>query len=134
MKPKLPRTCPTCRLDGGWHYDDEGNARRCGNWLAAELHDEAVKLTEEGREQAREAARRIVSDAAHGLPEFSANNCRLALDAAQVPGSVVGGAFRWAFNQGLIKKTGRKVMSDEDTTRHEIDVWQSLVYGKRIAS
>lgn len=132
-KPKPPRVCDECRYDGGWHYIDEGPERqprrvRCNNYLAADLLEQAQKLTEEARAQAKEAARRIVADAAETRYLFSANDLRKELDAAQVPGSVVGGAFTWAKEQGLITKTEQRVMSDQESTRHGIDVWRSLRY------
>jgi hypothetical protein len=133
---KPPRTCPECRYDGGLHYTDDliPKSFRCPNYLAADLHEQAQQLTEEAHTQAKEAARRIVADAAATRHLFSANDIRDELDAAQIPGPVVGGAFTWAKNQGLIVKTDRRVMSNEASTRHEIPVWRRVTEQQRQAS
>lgn len=125
---KPPRTCPECVHDGGFHYTDDlvPKAYRCPNYLAATFHEQAQQLTAEAHKQATEAARRIVADAAATRHEFSANDIRTELDAAQIPGPVVGGAFRWAKEQGLIVKADRRVMSNEPSTRHPIDVWRAV--------
>jgi hypothetical protein len=127
-KEKQSRVCDTCRYDGGWHYDDEGNATRCPNYLAADAAATAQKLSAEANERAKEAAHRIIADAAETLPEFSANQVRQAMEDAQIPSAVIGNAFNWAHKQGLIVPTGRRVMSTEDTTRHRIDVWASTKF------
>lgn len=129
MKAKPERTCPACRFDGGWHYDDAGNATRCANYLAADLAVQALAITEAANHAATEAARLIVEDAARTYFEFSANNVRDDCEAAGIPGPVVGAAFVWASGKaGLIEGTGRRVMSTDPATRHKIEIWRSKVW------
>jgi hypothetical protein len=133
---KAARVCDDCRYDGGWHYDEAGNATRCGNYVSAQLVEQAHELSALAHEQAMRAAKEIITDAARSMPVFSANCIREALDAAQIPGPVVGAAFRALAQQKqpVIARTDERVQSNETTTRHEIYKWRSLIIRKRAAS
>ena len=130
------RSCDECRFDGSWHYDidDAGNItqRRCPNWIAAEAHLEAQELAKLANENAWAAAQQIIRDVAETMPQFNANLIRDRFDQAGIPTSLRGSAFRWAAEKHLIRKAG-SVMSDQDTTRHEVGEWVSLAY-RRSAS
>ena len=125
---KKPRVCATCRTDGGWHYDDDGQATRCPNWNTAELAKKAERITAAHSEQTKKAARQIVEDAARAHYEFSSNEIAEQVEAADLPGSAVGPAFKWAEGQGLITGTDRFVMSRKASTRHRVQVWRSRVW------
>lgn len=134
-KPKPKRSCPECALTGSWHFTDdlEPRAYRCPVYVQAQLVEQAHELTATAHVEALEAAKRIIRDTAERLPIFSANEIRQELEAAQIPGPVVGSAFR-ALAQckdPVIARTDDRVQSNEDTTRHEIYRWKSLVYGQR---
>jgi hypothetical protein len=123
------RTCEICRFDGGFHYDDPDNPTRCPNYLAADLMIQALAMTEAANHAATEAARLIVEDAARTHYEFSANTIRAEVEAADIPGPVMGAAFVWAAGKaGLIEGTGRRVMSTDPATRHKIEIWRSKVW------
>jgi hypothetical protein len=129
-----------CPIDSpGWHWIDDGNPEhqprsvRCPALLAAAVHEQAMRLTEAANDKATEAARCIVADAAASRFEFSSNDLHDDLEAAQIPGSVVGPAFTWAAKPTrergpLIEPTGRYVMSNDPATRHRVQVWRSTVY------
>jgi hypothetical protein len=132
---KPARTCATCRLDGGWHYDDEGRATRCPNYSAAALQAEAQKLTAVQADARTEALRRIITDAAQRLPVLSANSIQDELEAAQVDGGgAVGAAFTWAARKGYIEATGRLIPSTRKATNgHRIFEYRSLVHRRKSA-
>lgn len=135
---ELRGSCETCRADytPGWHTEDDGIPEHpprvvpCPNKAAAKLVRQARQMETERKDAAKEAAKRIVSDAAHSFAEFSANQLRDRIQAAQIvsPGAM-GQAFTWAKNQNLIEWTGRMVPSnDPDTHGHRIFVWRSLIH------
>jgi hypothetical protein len=137
---KLRYCCDECRIESpGWHWIDDGNPEHqprmvpCPEKQRAEQAAKVAELAAEQKTAATEAARRIVSDAAHRLIEFSANNLRDEIRAAQIVSSgSMGRAFTWAKDQGLIEWTGRMVPStDPGTNAHRIFQWRSLVYRGR---
>lgn len=126
------RNCDECKYNGSWHVDpDTGRSWRCPNYLAAELHTQAERLSSEAKKKQREAVKKIIEDKAQVLHEFSANKIRGELEAAQIydKKSVIGPAFL-AASKGehpIIRGTGRYEPSDEETTRHQIQIWESLI-------
>lgn len=136
---KLRYCCDECRIESpGWHWIDDGNPEHqprmvpCPEKQRAEQAAKVAKLTADEHTRAFKAAKEIIHDAARVHAEFSANTCRQEIEAAQIPGAVVGAAFSWAQREGLIEATGRTTPStDEGTHSHRLFVWRSLVYRGR---
>lgn len=121
------RTCEECKYDGGWHLDDPDNPRRCPNYLAEErrLHEAELALKEATDRD--EAAWLIVQEAAKRFPEFSTNQIREEIDAAQIDDqSTMGRAFTRAQREALIVATGRREPSVKKGTKSTVNVWRSL--------
>lgn len=133
-KPKI-ELCPSCRYDGGWHYDDDGNATR-PHHDAAKLHEHAETVVAEASKRQVEAALLIVKDAAETMQEFSANNLAAEFDAAQIDSSgATGQAFRIAHQRGWIEDTKQRIASTKKGTNGaEVKVWRSLRFGARRAA
>jgi hypothetical protein len=126
--------CEVCYLDGGLHYSDDGSSFwKCPNAEALLVHRDAVRLAAEAKHRQHEAAVLIVKDAAERMLEVSANNIHAELEAAQIDGTVRGGAFRTAASEGWIEATDKRVMSCDPATRSELKVWRSLIYRKGVA-
>lgn len=139
-KPKPRYTCEVCRIESpGWHTVESDDAAippkivRCPQYLATVQQQHAQELVADAHTEAFKAAKQIIRDAAQRLPVFSANEIRRELDDARIPGPVVGSAFRALAqcNDPIIERTNDRVQSNEDTTRHEIYRWRSLVFGQR---
>lgn len=133
MKP--PPLCRRCQVEGVWRYDDDGNViGKCECRLAAQVQAQAQKLTADAHTEAFKAAKAIIHDAAEQYPEFSANQIRDLFEDARVDSPVIGAAFSACVRDGVIEGTGRYVQSTEASTRHRIQIWASLAFGKRQAS
>lgn len=131
------RSCDVCRFDGSWHYDEDGKATRCPNWLAEELRTHAAELAVKQASDRDEAAWLIVQEAAKRFREFSVNNIRKEIDAAQIDDqSTMGRAFTRAQQERLIVATGRREPSRKEGTKSTVNVWRSLDerFGQRRAA
>lgn len=133
VKPRW--TCDVCRLlSPGWHTipsadpDIPDEVVRCPTWLASKNATMAQAFAAGETTAAKEAAHRVITDAAHGMSVLNANTVRDRFEDAQVPSALIPGAFTWAKNQRLIEKMDTRVMSTEKGTRHEVAQWRSLVY------
>lgn len=127
------RSCDVCRTDGSWHYDTNGKATRCPNWLAAEQHKEALALTAQAHVDALKAAKAIVRDFAETHARFSSNNTRAAMQDAGIPSPIVGVAFRSCAEAGLIEACGT-VRNTDDNTRHRVYEYRSLIHSSAVAA
>jgi hypothetical protein len=136
MSLKKVKLCsPQCVIDNGWHYDEDV-PYRCPNLAAAKNLEYAHQLTADAHRKAFDAAKAIIRDAAEHLPELSANSIRSEVEAAQIPGPVVGAAFAALANSkdAPIEASGRYVKStDPGTHQHRLVVWRSRIC-KRAAS
>lgn len=139
-KPAKVKLCsPQCVRDGGWHYpDDGGDPFRCPNLTRQASpeteRDAAIAATSEANAGALKAALAIIRDAALAHDRFSSNSVRGAMVISQVPGPVVGSAFRQAARQGWIRGDGYETSTDPGTHAHPVRVWISLIYRGRAAS
>lgn len=129
-------TCEECKYSGGWHDDPNADPLdptapqiRCPNRAITEQVQHAQQLAKLANENAWEAAKAIIRDAAQTRAEFSAND--LAVEFEQIPDTLHGSAFTWAAKRGLIEASGRMVMHRDPATRHKITVWRSLAYRSR---
>lgn len=133
--------CDECRppKGDGWHYrvdpenpDGDLIAEPCPNKAIEKQAEKAQELAKIAQKDAWAAAQQIIRDVAETMPQFNANLIRDRFDQAGIPTSLRGSAFRWAAEKQLIRRAG-SVMSDQDTTRHEVGEWVSLAY-RRSAS
>lgn len=123
--------CGSC--EDGWITDDDGALiERCPCRYAtptgAERRDKAVSRSEKAHPAERDAARKVVADAAETFETFTANEIRHLMRYAGITHTaLIGGAFTWAKNQGLIEDTGGlRESTDEGTHEKRIAVWRSL--------
>ena len=123
-------TCNVCKLDGGWHYPDDGEPYRCPERAQTAERERIEGIVADQHTQAFQAAKRIVADFAETRVAFSANDCADAMDDAGVPSSLRGSAFSWAAREGLIEETATRVAHRDPAVRHKIPVWRSLAYGR----
>lgn len=95
---------------------------------AAIARDAGLARTTEAHPDEFAAAVAIVTATAERIAVLSANDTRDAIEAAGIPGPVVGAAFRKAVADGLIKPTGERVKSTQRATHaHRIDLYRSLI-------
>lgn len=128
-------TCPECVLSNGWHFDDsdptqQPRAYRCPNRAMTEQLIAAQEYAEGDTTKAKQLARQVVEDAAYTRLTLDANTLEKEFDLAQVPEGLRPGAFTWAKGQGLIEKTNQRTMRVKKSTRHPVEIWRSLVFGK----
>lgn len=139
MSPQ-PFCTPECRANGGWVLNDEGKpTRKCEcRWdptmRAIAARESALAGTAEAHPSSMDAAMKLIEDAARAFQEFSANDVRGLMDAAQIPGPVIGAAFNKARFAGLIAPMGRTSSSKRNTHGHGISRYRSLIYGKRVSA
>lgn len=129
--------CRRCTVEGPWRFDDDGHCiGKCSCITTATAQAEAQRLTADAHTRAFQAAKAIITDAAHGMAELNGNVLREAFEQAQIPSPIIGAAFSACRRDGVIAETGRFVQSTEASTRHRIAVWGSLVYrsGSAVAS
>jgi hypothetical protein len=128
-KTQKVELCDECRFDGGQHYDVDLDGKTT---VTKPHHDQAALLgqaraiVEAAHEQQVTDARRIVAAFAETHFEFSANDCAEAMNDAGIDGPVVGAAFAWAQEQGVIVATGRRVKHRDAHVRHRINLWRSV--------
>lgn len=127
------RNCDVCRTDGSWHYDANGKATRCPNWLAAEQHKEALALTAQAHVDALKAAKAIVRDFAETRARFSSNDTRVAMQDAGIPSPIVGVADGAARLDQLRFGAGPECDTD-DNTRHRVYEYRSLIHSSAVAA
>lgn len=130
--------CPQCRDTAGWLEDEDGNITgRCPcrytDPSPEQARDEGMAATVEANPDAMRAALRIIRETAIAMPVFSANDVRVRMKLAQVPGEVVGAAFRQAAKDRVIRKDSYVRSSDPVTHSHPIRRWESLIF-RRVAS
>lgn len=138
-RPAKVQLCAECRRLGDvWRYDDDGNclgkhdcARPAGSPEAG--RDAALAATGEANPNAKRAALAIIRDAALAHDRFSSNSVRGAMVISQIPGPVVGSAFRQAARNGWIRGDGYETSTDPGTHAHPVRVWASLIW-RRSAS
>ena len=133
MTVKKP-LCPQCK-DGtpGFIEDDYGNILRrcpCRYEEAGDGMRKALAATADANPEAINAAVLIITDAARRMETFSANTIRVELDAAQIPGPVVGAAFGKAAKQGIIRRDGYVPSTLGNTHGHEVKQWRSMLFGR----
>lgn len=125
-----------------WIEDGDGNLiRRCECSYRELTPDEAraagIAATSGANPDAMRAALAIIREQALTCETFTANDVRLRMEIAQVPGPVVGAAFGQAVRDGLIRRDGWVSVpsSKENTHGHELKQWRSLKYqpGRRTA-
>lgn len=131
------RSCDVCKYDGSWHYDENGNASRCPNWLMAEEAERAKELRVRQQNDREEAAQRIVHDAAQRFFLFSANAIQDEIKAAGLDGDsgVMGRAFTHALREAWIVHTGNTEPSTKRSTHGKpVAIYKSLLReGRRSA-
>lgn len=87
----------------------------------------ALAAVADAHPDAMATALAVIRDFAARMPEFSANDCRAAMDEAGVPTKGVRGtAFHHAIKQGVIRKVGMVPSQSETTNAHEIKQYQSM--------
>lgn len=135
-KPLCGETFNDGRCVDGWVEDDAGRlVRRCPcrydtTLTGATARDEGIAATVDANRDAMRAALAIIRDAAHAQPTLSANDVRSRMKIAQVPGEVVGAAFRQAAKDRVLKRIGYLASTDPATHRHPVVEWASLIYGR----
>lgn len=132
MADKKP-LCPQCRDTAGWLEDQNGNITgRCPCRYREITPDEArengVAATVHANPQAMKAALAIIRETALTTESFSANDVRARMKIAQVPGEVVGAAFRQAAKDRVIRADSYLPSSDPGTHAHPVRSWRSLIY------
>jgi hypothetical protein len=125
-----PWCSPDCQRRAGWIEDADGNITgRCPCRTAADTKTTALAATADANPNALEAAVRVIRDAARVRPVFSANDCRPAMEYAQVPGPVVGAAFARAVKLGYIEFESFLPSTDPGTHGHHIRLYRSKLCG-----
>lgn len=131
MGDKKP-LCGSC-VDG-WIEDPETllPVRRCPcryrDITPDEARENGVAATVQANPQAMKAALAIIRETAQVQERFSANDVRARMKIAQVPGEVVGAAFRQAAKDRVIRADSYLPSSDPGTHAHPVRSWQSLIY------
>lgn len=138
------KLCATCRIEGPWRYDDDGNnptKHDCAkpappSQTPAEARDEGTRAAADANPAAMEAAMLVIRDTAHRLPVFSANDCRIEFEMAGVPGPVRGAAFGQAIRLHYLRSAGTEASTEASTNAHHIRIYESLIYrpGQSVAS
>jgi hypothetical protein len=124
--------CGEC-LDG-WRVDPDTllPVDRCPcrhrNATPAQARDAGMGATVEANPAAMKAALRIVRDAALARPELSSNDTRTEMRLAQVPGPVVGAAFRQAVKDRVLIPVGYVTSTDVGTHSHPVRSYESRIY------
>lgn len=131
--------CSACILDGGWRYLEDGSFERCDHGAlraavdAAEARDSGMAATVEANPGAFRAAVAIIRETALTCERFSANDVRGRMKLAQVPGEVVGAAFRQCAKDRLIRADSYVTSTDPGTHLHPVRSWMSLIYRGRVS-
>lgn len=145
MSPTTKRPICGQTFDDGvcvnrWIEDGDGNLiRRCECSYRELTPDEAraagVAATSGANPDAMRAALAIIRETALASETFSANDCRVRMEIAQVPGQVIGAAFGQAIRDRLIRRDGYEPSTQASTHSHEIKRYRSLIWrpGRRTA-
>lgn len=127
--------CPRCALNDGWDPDaDPDDLRKCDHGAlqaavdAAEARDSGLAATVDANPQAFKAAVAIIRETALTCERFSANDVRARMKLAQIPGEVVGAAFRKCAKDRLIRADSYVTSTDAGTHMHPVRSWMSLIY------
>lgn len=121
-------TCAQCRHTGGW-LEDEATGKPVGRCPCMHRTVTGPAAAADAHPQALGAALRIIEHAAKTLASFSANNILDEIEAAQVPGPVVGNAFSAAAKKRWIEFHGQYEPSLKPGTHgHPIKRWESRLY------
>lgn len=99
-----------------------------------EQRDEALTATAEANRDAMRAALAIIRETALSAPVFNSNDTRPRMKLAQVPGQVVGAAFRQAIKDRAIRRIGYVPSTDVGTHAHPVAEYESLIYRAKAAS
>lgn len=132
MSGKKP-LCGDC--EDGWLTDEDGRIiERCPcryeQITPAAARDDGIAGAVEANPQAMKAALAIIIDAAKTSPVLSGNDVRAAMKIAQVPGPVVGAAFRQAVKDHVLRPIGYVPSLDAATHAHPIREYESRIYGR----
>lgn len=129
--------CVDCRDTAGWIYDESGDQAivtpcpcRSLNGSPARQRDAGLAATVDGNPAAFKAALAIIRETALAQPILSANDTRARMKIAQVPGEVVGAAFRQAAKDKVLRADSYLPSTDPATHAHPVRSWQSLIYGR----
>jgi hypothetical protein len=90
--------------------------------------DEGIAATVDAHRDAMRAALAIIRETALSQPTFSSNDTRHRMRLAQIPGEVIGAAFRQAAKDRVIRKVGYVTSADPGTHSHPVAEWESRVY------
>jgi hypothetical protein len=127
---------PLCgKCQNGWLEDADGNLTgRCPcryrEITPAEAQEQGVAATVEANPQAMRAALAIIRDAAKANPVLSSNTVRHEMRLAQVPGPVVGAAFKQAVKDKALRPIGYEPSTDQATHAHPVRNYESRIYRK----
>lgn len=132
MTDKKP-LCDQCRDTAGWLEDADGNITgRCEcryrDIAPQQAREQGVAATVDANPDAMRAALAIIREAALASETFTANDVRVRMEIAQVPGPTIGAAFGQAVRDGLIRRDGWVQSSLANTHSHEIKLWRSLIW------
>lgn len=125
--------CPECRDTAGWIEDPETGAIvgrcPCRFGLSPEdARDEALAAAEAANRDAMRAALRIIRETALSQPVFNSNATRPRMKLAQIPGQVIGAAYRQALKDRVIRRIGYVPSTDPGTHAHPVAEYESLIY------
>ena len=127
-------TAPLCgQCDHGWLTDTDGNITgRCPcrhrTITPQQARDHGTAATVEAHPDAMRATLAIIRDAAKQHSTISANTIRTELRIAQIPGPVVGAAFRQAVKDRVLVSTGYEPSTDVATHAHPVRSYESLIW------
>lgn len=130
-----PFCSPECRTNNGWRLDPDTLAPvdRCPcryRDTPTQARDDGIGATTDANPQAMRAALAIIRETAQTLPEFTANDTRLRMKLAQIPGPVIGAAFRQAVKDRVLQPIGYEPSTDGPTHAHPVHRYVSLKYGR----
>lgn len=91
------------------------------------LRDEGIARTVLAHPEAFDTALGIIVVAARRLPSLDANTVRAAMDEAQIPGPVRGGAFRKAVIDGVLSPAGYVKSTQPTTHSHPVRTYLSAI-------
>lgn len=125
--------CPQCRDTAGWLEDEDGNITgRCPcrytDPSPEQARDEGMAATVEANPDAMRAALRIIRETALSQPVFNSNATRPRMKLAQIPGQVIGAAYRQALKDRVIRRIGYVPSTDPGTHAHPVAEYESLIY------
>ena len=125
--------CDKCRhATPGFREDADGNIIGrcpCRFDVSPELAKSAgMDAATEANPDAMRAALAIIRDAAKANPMLSANTVRSRMVIAQVPGPVIGAAWRQACVDRIVRPAGTEPSTQPETHSHHVRIYESLIY------